>query len=75
MSKEPITLSTEAREQVNVELCQAAIDSRDAESPPRLPRLKRPPEARPLFDEQPTKLSPSAYRPETIHAFCAQGAK
>jgi hypothetical protein len=43
MSKEPITLSTEQREQVNRDLADSAWESRDDESPPRLPRLSKPP--------------------------------
>ena len=74
--RERVTLSTEQREEVNRDLRDSAWEQSDDESPPRLPRLKRPPEARPLLDdEQPKRLSPSAYKPETINSFCAQGAE
>jgi hypothetical protein len=39
------------REAVNLDLLGSAFEQRDDESPPRLPRLSKPPQPRPLFDE------------------------
>ena len=62
-------LTPEVREQVNRDLRDSAWEQSDDESPPRLPRLKRPPEGRPLLDPEPKRTRAPYYPAGSIESF------